>query len=485
MIFQNDVISCDADASPQRLATLAQVCVSWYDCIMGNPTFWTTIRVVETLQTSSTSIERTIQRVKAILRLSKSLPLIVDIIVHSYILHDGEDNEFAYALPCFRIKLEELSRVLRSHADRILEFTLVVDECISARSITSGLINVPMSLLRKWDVRNIWAECEEIYATEPEVEENSHHVLLLDEASREQYPNLRIVSLHAVHMRWSEFSPDHLTRLDITMPSDDGSRPSLSALAQILRANSNSLESLTLLTAIRSNDKTPIPETISMRSLRFMALGFFHTSELIPLLSCVEVSSLKTFILSDHRRQAHGSFHSSDTDYDSGINQLFDVISKRFPLSQIWDVTLRHIAFCHGTLRQAVPPSNASLIEFLCSLTSLKVLLLDDPDVVTVRAFDAVENLKVISKEMPKPRWTQIPAKLPFMLDSFLWTRIENPEIHAALVSLNTSMPKHWHHFTQWRTAMNRRSTDPKVVSRSSGLLEVLREFEGDGIIPC
>ncbi|KAG6917269.1 hypothetical protein DXG01_003217 [Tephrocybe rancida] len=474
-IFESASLSWDASAS--ILITLSRVCSRWRDCIMKTPTLWATIRVVEIMDTTLSSIERETKRVKAFLKMSRACALVLDFAIYTYFRHEGEENGYADNLPAFLAEVGEISKVIGQHASRIRSLTLLVDEYSTNGSILSGLVGVPMPILERWDVRNTY---DEVFGNEDDdiedEEEDAHSVLLHPLATvpskqpSSLYPSLQVLSLNSVPLHWSRYAPSALVTLEITMLPDVW-RLSASAIGHILQRNAHSLETLTLLGALSSNSSKL--QTVVLPNLAFMELGFYHTSELTPFLNGIDVPKLKTFILYDSRRQElHPSDRSEDSMFDAGIVDLFSVIARRLPVAKIWDLTLRHIAFCPPNtfpsldVSRYIARGGEAALEFFYSLESLKFLLLCGPDQATLDGLNRAKTFRVSRPRLPTPRMTILHiADTGFhMLKSFLWSRLAYPDAHNKLVALVISMPFSWYHMTQWQT-VDTSSLAKEVVS--------------------
>ncbi|KAG6838719.1 hypothetical protein C0991_009266, partial [Blastosporella zonata] len=164
-IFASAAETATVETEIYRLVRFAKTCRHWHTCIMNHGAFWSTICVIETLETSTRSIERSIERTKTCLRRSKSYPLTLNISIQSHNQHVGEENGFSDNISAFRNQLRELSEALRPYADRIVSFDLTVDEYSSTEPIVHALVGLHMPLLKRWVAVNSF---EEMYALELE-----------------------------------------------------------------------------------------------------------------------------------------------------------------------------------------------------------------------------------------------------------------------------------------------------------------------------
>lgn len=475
-IFETLILAWDAVQIMPVL--LCSVCTRWRDCVRNSPTLWSTIRTYEVLDLTTVILEHEIKRVKMFLRRSQGCPLTIDIAIYSYLRHEGEDNAWADSLPDFHDKLKELSQALGKHAHRIKSLTLVIDEYQSTTSILSGLKEVSMPMLTHWDVRNLYDENWSFDDENLEDEEvNAHSVLLhplgtSEEQRMAMYPNLKFVSLHAVPLHWSRFSLNNLVTLEIRMIPEKW-RPSASTFGRILRANAHSLERLVLSVALPTG--IYLGEPIALPNLEWIELGFTHTAEIIPFINTIEVPILRVLILCDSRREYLPIGLSNDPAFDNGITDLFAVLVSRFPLRQLTDMTLRHIALC------PVPSPSAEVfssrmdiaIDFLRRLENLNFLTVSNSDVITLEALNRLQ-VRVEAQQpkhpLPKLTFLQITDTGYKILQDFLQQRLNGPNVYNALVALVITMPNSWYLASRWDTFNTKRLAQEvfPLVSRLS-----------------
>ncbi|KAG6864042.1 hypothetical protein C0991_000705 [Blastosporella zonata] len=469
------------------IVRFAKTCRYWHTCIMNHGAFWSTICVIETLETSTASIERNIERTKTCLQRSKLCPLTIYISIQSHNQHAGEENGFSDNISAFRSQLKELSKALRPYADRIVSFDLIVDEYHSTACILCALVGVPMPLLNKWVAVNTFEEMFALEDTDPEDEELFSHPIFAQSDTKlvseeSLHPELRVVSLNSIPLSWSQFSLRKLTTLEITM-LPDAWRPSAFTLGEILRTSADSLESITLLAAL-SSEKSCIRQTIMMPRLHSMVLGFVNTSELIPFLNGIEVPNLKMLVLNDIRRRIlHPTDRFIDNGFDHGIVNLFNVMIRRFPIGQLQNLILRHIAFCPSRRTLGNLPTSEILAhlaagaetaaKFFCSLESLQLLTLCGPDQVTLEALNGVQVFN--DGTLPKfltPRMTDLSLfEIGFyMLATFLWTRLNSQRAFIALTTFTIAVPNDWFLKFPWWSMVVTSDVAKTIVCRTSNL---------------
>ena len=476
-IFETLVLAWDAAQAMPIL--LARVCTRWRDCVVNSPTLWSTIRTYEVLDLMTVSLDHEIKRVKAFLVRSKDCPLIIDIAIYSYLRHEGEDNEYADNLPDLHARLQDLSQALGKHAHRIKHLTLVVDEYQCSASILSGLKGVAMPMLAHWDVLNVYDESWTYDEQDLEDEAVHAHPVLLHprEMSTDQpvslYPNLQSVSLHAIRHDWPLFSPNNLTFLEIKMLPDKW-RPSALALADILRTNAHSLERLMLSMALPT---TPYDdEVITLQNLELIELGYTHTSEAISFINAIEAPNLQSLILCDSRREyLHPIDRWNDPAFDAGITDLFPVIVGRLPLSQLTDMTLRHIALCLTRSPSAEILNNRMemAIDFFCRLENLNFLAVSGSDFVTLAALNHIQirdEDQLPKFPVPKLAFLQITDTRYKILQHFLLQRLGGPKDYKPLGSLTITMPSNWYETSSWATMNTTRLAEEvfPLISRLS-----------------
>ncbi|KAG6896230.1 hypothetical protein C0992_009625 [Termitomyces sp. T32_za158] len=456
-IFETVIMAWDA--VHMMPAILCRVCTRWRDCVGKSPTLWSTIRAYEVLDLTTVLLEHEIRRVKTFLRRSQECPLTIDIAIYSYIRHEGDDNAWADSLLIFHDKLQELSQALGQHAHRIKSLTLVIDEYQSTTSILSGLTNVAMPMLTHWDVRNIYDQSWDLDEDLEDEEVNAHSVLLHPPETPEERwmtmcPNLQFVSLHAVPHHWPRFSPTNLVTLEIRMIQEKW-RPSASALERILRTNAHSLERLMLSVALPPS--ISLGEPIALPNLEWIELGFTHTAEVVTLINAIEVPSLRVLILCDSRREHLPINLRDNRAFDDGIANLFAVLVSRFPLHQLTDMTLRHIALCPMPCASAEVLSQCMeiAIDFFCRLVNLNFLAISNSDVVTLDALNRVQ-IRVESQRpkfpVPKLSFLQITDTGYKILQFFLRQRLSDTKVYKPLKALVITMPNSWYQMSKWDT---------------------------------
>ncbi|KAG6884854.1 hypothetical protein C0993_007788 [Termitomyces sp. T159_Od127] len=440
---------------------LCRVCTRWRDCVENSPTLWSTIRAYEVLDLTTVVIEREIKRIKTFLTRSQNCPLTLDIAVFSYLRYERSRQQEAWAnsLPDFHGKLRELSQAFGEHAHRIKSLTLVIDDYRSTTNILSGLKDVAMPMLTRWDVTNMFDESWSLDEEDLEDEEVDAHSVLLHpletpmEERMAMYPKLQFVSLHAVPQHWSQFSPTNLVTLEIRMVPEKW-RPSAFAFECILRTNAHSLERLTLSVSLPSGIYTGEPVTLP--NLKWIELGFIHTAEVINFIDAIEVPNLRVLSLCDSRREyLHIDLLSNDPATDTGITDLFAVLVSRFPLRQLTDVTLRHIVLCPMPAPSAEFFSSRMdiAIDFFCRLENLNFLAISNSDIVTLDALNRVQ-VRVESQrpKFPAPKLShlQIMHTGHRILQYFLQQRLSSPKVYKSLVIY---MPRIWYDTFKWNTS--------------------------------
>ncbi|KAH0589932.1 hypothetical protein J132_06353 [Termitomyces sp. J132] len=460
-IFETLVLAWDAVQIMPIL--LSRVCTRWRDCVVNSPTLWSTIRTYEVLDLTTVSFDHEIKRVKTFLMRSKGCLLTIDIAIYSYLRHEGEENAYADSLPEFHARLHELSQALRIHAHRIKSLMLVVDEYQSTASILSSLKDVAMPMLAHWDVLSIYDQSWGVDDEDLEDEEVHAHSVLLHPSNEHcvsLYPNLRSVSLHAVPHHWSRFSPSNLVMLEIKMIPLKW-RPSAPALMRILRANAHSLERLMLSVALPPDAYDA--EVIPLPNLELIEFGFTHTSEVISLINAIEVPNLRVLMICDSRREyLHPTDRWKDSDFDAGITDLFAVIASRFPLSQLTEMKLRHIALCPmpSPTPELLTDRMDIAIDFFCRLENLNFLAIYDSDFVTLDALNRVKRrVQAHPPKFPVPKLTflQITDTRYKILQHFLWQRLGGSKVYKPLDSLVITMPSHWYQTSKWDTMNTKR----------------------------
>ncbi|GLB36874.1 hypothetical protein LshimejAT787_0311610 [Lyophyllum shimeji] len=468
-IFHTAVLAFDASALLP--ITLSHVCARWRDLALSTSTLWRNIVVMNKLETSSSSIEKTLKRVQAFLNLSRECTLSIDMTFDSWSLHEGEtdpENPYVINLPFFRARIGDISRTIAQYAHRIRNFKLTVDEFESTAAVMRGLGPVQMPVLETWHVRNTYEDHAFNHpGNEPEYEEevHAHSLLLRPDANTNDdsfpYPKLRRVNLRSTPLHWGRFSPRNLVSLELGM-LQVASRPSSPDLHKILLASAHSLVRVALYAALKGDDWIG---TCALPKLELLELGFTNTSEVIPFLSALQAPNLRRLAICDLMRQNHCACLGLGEAFDPNIAQFFNVMMQRLPLENLRYLALSHIALCPPPSGIPAPASHIEMytaaltfaLKFFCQLTAVAELVLSGPDRATMEALNHVlpsnmERHGTTAPRYPTPRLRNlVVADAPFLvLHHFVKERVTNRKMFRPFDGFIVSMPRSWYELVEW-----------------------------------
>jgi hypothetical protein len=238
--------------------------------------------------------------------------------------------------------------------------------------------------------------------------------------NEELYPKLQCTVLTAIPMDWGRFCPKMLNTLEISfLPLE--ARPSGKTLRHILLANEHSLESLTIHGAGPVED---IPAPFVMSNLRHLDLGYAYPIELMDFVRCLRVPNLVTLRISYLRCSVSSVTARHRIMYDHSAIYLFEVIIQEFPLSQVSELELRHIAFMpeldniymwpelQTVFDLEGLPIPVTALHFFSKLTMLRSLSIVDPDPGTTYALNYIPPLTITHDQYDEaqPNHRVVPA---------------------------------------------------------------------------
>jgi hypothetical protein len=334
--------------------------------------------------------------------------------------------------------------LLAPHVWRFASFKLLSDELSNIIDVQTCFPQVQMPLLENWVV-DMHGE------DESEEMENTPKTNMLAEFSALSipfrprgadpemctimFPRLRIAAFVAVPMDWKHFAPTNLQSLEISYLPKPAQCPSGEILCQILLANAHSLTTLKLHGAVpQSRAKEPYV----MPNLEQLDLGYVHASELIPFVEDARLPNLECLAIDN-------LFPLYEVEHDH--TSLFQALMVYLPLHRLRSLELRDISFIPDNsddepmqyIIELLPdPGNLLLpavaFEFLCKLSSLKVLTLIRPDAAILNTLNYVPIGVMDGRSSP----TNVPVPSLDILRLDYSRRIEDAEKELERAFLST-----------------------------------------------